>query len=73
MYTVMDLEEIARSAKAAFQESQLLPSSERINALLAIRKHLELQKTDILAANVEDLKVCATFFFFFKLVTEHQY
>jgi len=54
----MESEEIARSAKAAFQESQLLPSSERINALLAIRKQLELQKSDILAANVEDLKVC---------------
>lgn len=55
----MDSEQIARSAKAAFQESQLLPSSERINALLAIQKQLELQKQDILAANVEDLKVCA--------------
>jgi glutamate-5-semialdehyde dehydrogenase len=54
----MDSEETARLAKAAFQESQLLPSSERINALLAIRKQLELQKSDILAANVEDLKVC---------------
>ena len=54
----MDSEEIAKSAKAAFQASQLLPSSERINALLAIRKQLELRKSDILAANVEDLKVC---------------
>ena len=54
----MDSEGIARSAKSAFQESQLLPSSERINALLAIRKQLELRKSEILAANVEDLKVC---------------
>lgn len=65
--TVMDSEEIARTAKAAFQVSQLLPSSERINALLAIRKRLELQKSEILAANVEDLKVRVLYnlFFFF--------
>jgi glutamate-5-semialdehyde dehydrogenase len=54
----MDSEEIARSAKAAFQESRLLPSSERIDALVAIQKELELRKLGILAANVEDLKVC---------------
>ena len=54
----MDSEEIAKSAKVAFQESQLLPSSERINALLAIRKQLERRKSDILAANVQDLEVC---------------
>ena len=62
----MDSETIARSAKAAFQESQLLPSSERINALLAIRKQLELRKSEILAANVEDLKVrmCYIIIFF---------
>ena len=59
----MDSEEIARSAKAAFQESQLLPSSERVNALLAIRKQLELQKSDILAANVEDLKVRVCYYY----------
>ena len=65
--TVMDSEEIARTAKAAFQVSQLLPSSERINALLAIRKRLELQKSEILAANVEDLKVCVLYTFSFFL------
>ena len=68
----MDSEEIARLAKAAFQESQLLPSSERINALLAIRKQLELQKSDILAANVEDLKVCVCYINLLFL-TERQY
>lgn len=56
----MDSEEIARSAKTAFQHSQLQPSSERIHALLAIRNQLELRKSDILAANVEDLKVCVS-------------
>ena len=54
----MDSEKIARAAKVAFQVSQLLPSSERVNALLTIRKQLELQKSDILAANAEDLEVC---------------
>ena len=61
----MDLEEIARSAKAAFQESQLLPSSERTKALEAIREQLKLRKWDILAANVEDLKVCVLYNLFF--------
>jgi glutamate-5-semialdehyde dehydrogenase len=54
----MESEEIARSVKAAFQVSQLLPSSERITALLAIQKQLVIRKSEILAANVEDLKVC---------------
>ena len=69
----MDSEEIARLAKTAFQDSQLLPSSERISALLAIRSQLELRKSDILAANIEDLKVCVcvqTLFFPF-IVTEY--
>jgi glutamate-5-semialdehyde dehydrogenase len=61
----MESEEIARSVKAAFQESQLLPSSERITALLAIQKQLELRKSEILAANVEDLKVCGLCNLFF--------
>ena len=53
----MDPEEIARTAKAAFEESQLIPSPERVKALQAIRKQLELRKAEILAANAEDLKV----------------
>jgi glutamate-5-semialdehyde dehydrogenase len=48
---------IAKAAKAAFEESQLIPSSERINALHEIRKALEDSKTEILQANQEDLKV----------------
>ena len=66
----MDSEEIARSAKAAFQESQLLPSSERINALLAIRKQLEIRKSEILAANVEDLEVCVLYNLFFLVISD---
>ncbi|KAF6761536.1 gamma-glutamyl phosphate reductase [Ephemerocybe angulata] len=49
-------EEIARGAKAAFEKSQLVPASERINALHVIRRELEAHKAEILAANVEDLK-----------------
>ncbi|KAF8967715.1 gamma-glutamyl phosphate reductase [Flammula alnicola] len=52
----MSSEDIAKAAKAAFEESQLIPSSARITALEAIRKQLDLRKTEILAANVEDLK-----------------
>lgn len=53
-------EEIAKAAKLAFEESQLFPSAERVNALHLIRKELDLRKADILAANAEDLKVCLT-------------
>ncbi|KAF8909301.1 gamma-glutamyl phosphate reductase [Gymnopilus junonius] len=52
----MDTEEIAKTAKAAFEESQLVSSSERVKALQVIRKQLELRKAEILAANAEDLK-----------------
>jgi glutamate-5-semialdehyde dehydrogenase len=51
-------EQIARAAKSAFEKSQLIPASERITALQAIRKELEAHKDEILAANAEDLKVC---------------
>lgn len=54
----MSSEEIAKVAKIAFEESQLIPSTERIKALETIRQQLELQKKEILAANAEDLKVC---------------
>lgn len=50
-------EDIARAAKAAFEDSQLIESSQRINALHEIRKALESNKEEILAANKEDLKV----------------
>ncbi|EAU90319.1 glutamate-5-semialdehyde dehydrogenase [Coprinopsis cinerea okayama7 len=49
-------EEIAKAAKAAFDRSQLVPSTERITALEAIHKQLQAHKDEILAANVEDLK-----------------
>ncbi|KAJ7044146.1 gamma-glutamyl phosphate reductase [Mycena alexandri] len=47
---------IAKAAKSAFEDSQLVPSAERVNALHHIRKALESNKTEILAANREDLK-----------------
>jgi glutamate-5-semialdehyde dehydrogenase len=53
----MSSEEIAKAAKAAFEASQLISSAERIKTLETIRHQLELQKKEILAANVEDLKV----------------
>ena len=53
----MSSEEIAKAAKMAFAESQLISSTERIKALETIRQQLELQKKEILAANAEDLKV----------------
>jgi gamma-glutamyl phosphate reductase len=49
--------DIAKAAKSAFETSQLIPSSERITALHAIRQSLEENKADILAANGQDLSV----------------
>jgi glutamate-5-semialdehyde dehydrogenase len=51
---------IAKTAKAAFEAAQLIPSSERIRALNAIKAALELAKSDILAANQVDLDVRTT-------------
>lgn len=50
-------QDIARGAKAAFEQSQLVPAAERINALQAIKRELDALKDEILAANAEDLKV----------------
>lgn len=50
-------EVIAKATKAAFEASQLIPSSERIKALREIRTELEAAKDDILAANRADLQV----------------
>ncbi|KAI0630694.1 gamma-glutamyl phosphate reductase [Trametes polyzona] len=47
---------IAKAAKAAFEASQLIPSSERVKALQEIRKELEAAKDAILAANRADLE-----------------
>ncbi|KAJ3516946.1 hypothetical protein NLJ89_g812 [Agrocybe chaxingu] len=52
----MSSEEIAKAAKASFEESQLITSAERVKALESIRKTLEHRKAEILAANAEDLK-----------------
>lgn len=50
-------EDIAKAAKAAFEASQLIPPSERVKALYAIRAELETAKEDVLAANRKDLQV----------------
>ncbi|KAI0675934.1 gamma-glutamyl phosphate reductase [Trametes maxima] len=47
---------IARAAKASFESSQLIPSSERIKALQEIRQELEAAKDAILSANRLDLE-----------------
>ena len=49
--------DIAKAAKAAFEASQLVPCSERVQALHEIRKELEAAKEQILAANRKDLEV----------------
>ena len=53
----MDSEAIAKTAKEAFEASQLVQSSERLKALKAIQQELAHAKQAILAANAEDLKV----------------
>lgn len=49
-------ESIAKAAKSAFEASQLIPTSERVAALHAIKRELETRKYDILFANTEDMK-----------------
>ena len=53
--------EIARAAKAAFEASQLIASSERIIALNVIKDELTANKGEILAANRQDLEVCSVY------------
>jgi len=50
-------EEIAKAAKAAFEESQLLPTAVRTDALAKIKQQLEANKAEILAANKQDIEV----------------
>ncbi len=50
-------ESIAKVAKASFEASQLISSSERIKALQEIRRELEAAKDAILAANRLDIEV----------------
>ena len=52
-----DAERIAQAAKAAYEASQLIPSSQRVKALYEIIKELESSKAEILEANRKDLKV----------------
>ena len=48
---------IAKAAKAAFEASQLIDTSERVKALHLIKSELEAVKEDIQRANKEDLEV----------------
>jgi glutamate-5-semialdehyde dehydrogenase len=50
-------EAIAKAAKNAFEDSQLITSAERATALHRICETLQSNKAEILAANKEDLKV----------------
>jgi gamma-glutamyl phosphate reductase len=55
-------EAIAQTAKAAFEASQLVRTTERTLALREIRKELEANKDGILKANSEDMAVRFRFF-----------
>lgn len=50
-------QDIAKAAKSAFNQSQLLDAEQRVKALHEISDALEAAKAEILAANQEDLKV----------------
>ena len=50
-------EQVARMAKESFDASQLLDSSERHRALLALKAALTESKEAILAANARDIEV----------------
>ena len=54
--SVSYVEALARDAKAAFEASQLLPSSTRETALKIIADELDKNKDAILSANREDIK-----------------
>jgi len=60
-------EDIAKEAKTAFVASQLIPVSERINALHAIKEELNANKAEILAANREDVQVRATYLWIYMM------
>ena len=53
----MSAESIAKTAKAAFEASQLVSATERTRALHEIRTELEANKDAILKANSEDMAV----------------
>jgi glutamate-5-semialdehyde dehydrogenase len=50
-------ETIAKAAREAFEESQLVQVSERNVALKAIREVLESAKDEIISANQKDMEV----------------
>ena len=60
-------EAIAQTAKAAFEASQLISTSERTRALHEIRKELDANRDVILKANGEDMAVRSLLFYFFPL------
>jgi glutamate-5-semialdehyde dehydrogenase len=62
----LSAEAIAKTAKAAFEASQLVGTAERTRALLEIRKELEANRDAILRANGEDMAVRSTFTFSFQ-------
>ncbi|KAH8989810.1 gamma-glutamyl phosphate reductase [Lactarius akahatsu] len=53
--TSTETETVAKTARAAFEASQLIDSAERTRALHEIRKELEANKDSILQANGEDM------------------
>ncbi|KAN0130230.1 Aldehyde/histidinol dehydrogenase [Lactarius tabidus] len=55
MSTSAETETVAKTARAAFEASQLIDSAERTRALHEIRKELEANKDVILQANGEDM------------------
>jgi glutamate-5-semialdehyde dehydrogenase len=57
MSTSAETETIAKTARGAFEASQLIDTAERTRALHEIRKELEANKDAILQANGEDMTV----------------
>lgn len=55
-------EETAKSARQAFEASQLIDPSERDVALKAIREVLQEARDEVLAANKRDMLVCVPLF-----------
>ncbi|KAG8836516.1 Glutamate 5-kinase [Serendipita sp. 400] len=47
--------DIAKSARVAFEASQLLTPEQRSNALLTVREELERRKDEVLEANKKDM------------------
>jgi hypothetical protein len=57
----MSAEQIAKTAKEAFDASQLLPAEERHKALVALKEALTSSKDEILRANAKDIQVYPRF------------